>query len=102
MTALLKRSRPSILQKRRAALEAAVLAAIALLDDMDGDADLEEEPDREAHSDDREPDQDHCVPCYLLHDQTRLGTYAGEAFATLDTDDDPGEFVARCKVGLAR
>ena len=37
----LRRAHPITLQERRAALEAAVLAAIALLDDMDGDADLE-------------------------------------------------------------
>ena len=58
-------------------------------------------PDREAHSDDREPEEGDCVPNYLLHDQTRLGTYAGEAFTPIDPDDDPGEFVERCEVGMA-
>ena len=65
-------------------------------------ADLEEEPDREAHSEDREPDDYHCSPCHLLHDQPRLGTYAGKAFTLVDPDDDPGEFVALCEAGLTR
>ena len=100
MSAAKHRARPITLQERRAALEAAVAAAIAIPDDMDGDADLEEEPDCEAHSDDREPEQDHACPNYLLHDQTRLGTYAGEPLTPVDADDDPGEYVARCEVGL--
>ena len=51
---------------------------------------------------DREPEQDHCVPCHLLHDQTRLGTYAGEAITPPDPDEDPGDFTLRIEVGLAR
>ena len=55
----------------------------------------------EGGQDDREPDQDHCVPCHLLHDQTQLGTYAGEAFTPVDPDDTPGDFLSRCEVGLS-
>ena len=141
-------STPTALQKRRAALEAAVAAAIALLDAMDGDADLEPTlgapeatlgvmrpgrlvramdqrrwaqgtdcGEREAVSED-EGAQCEDEGARSGDEEPWLGAPEGALGygnlvcggmddleldrSPVDPDDDPGEYVARCEVGLAR
>lgn len=63
--------RPSPAPTPRARLEAAIEAAIALLDRLDPDPDLEDSHDQEA-VDEREPDHDHvCLEYVSHHDQTQ-------------------------------
>lgn len=61
--------------RRRLLLEALVEAAIAELDAMDGDADLEPQcEDEGAQCEDEGADEHHCVAEYGI-DQTRLGRF---------------------------
>lgn len=67
-------------------LEGAIARAIALLDVLDGDPDLDAQCEDEGHDSDSEPVVHHAVPTYADdgHDQRRIvkSHWAGQTFYT--------------------